>query len=322
MSSKLKIFLLSCLAFIFVSCGEENIDAEIVTYGDFLWSEYTPEKIPMGTVKVEFEDDAVPSEEGVYETGFWIAVYDVAENGEKTLVDPAVAQIYYNDEPSEDNKCHITNKNGNIDVKVSAAMNNDAEDRTYKFSVELMEEGQEFEKLILGGKSYQVSKDNEYANHNVAEFSIDKGSKMNPLKKWLLIILIVFIALNLFWLVVMRPIYFKRFAIRKISIVGPEPYMQNVPVSGRSGSYIKVVLTRKSQKQGFFNKLYTGEIKYIVNEIWTEDVELIPRDRRSIRVRAVNPRGVFVVDSPTLMKDNECKLTNTETKGITKITIN
>ena len=75
-----------------------------------------------------------------------------------------------------------------------------------------------------------------------------------------------------------------------------------------------VVVTNKRKEQSMLNKLFTGEILYIVNEIWTSPWELSPKGRK--KVVRINLHGKYMITPITseLVNFGEYQLTNIETK--------
>lgn len=291
------------------SCGDKEVTYSLGTveyYEDFMWVKY---EAPTSTksLKLVFMDDAIDEK-----CSFTMGLYTPGKDGNKEQIDTGIVQLYVNGEVAEENCFTVTNQ---------------AEDGSLMKTAELELGFILGEKAMEGHHKWLLC---EHGNNNSIEeiaienednrliFEIEKVEIWNPLLKWLTIFFGTFIAANIIWLLILRPIYFKKFAIKKISIVGPAPYMQSLNVNGK---YLKVVLTNKPKEQGFFEKVYKGEIKYIGNAIWTEDIELLPKDKKSIRIRVVKPNGVFRTDYTNVTLGKVCKITNTETKGITEITI-
>lgn len=291
------------------SCNDKGITYSLGTveyYEDFMWAKY---EAPTSTkrLKLVFMDDALTEK-----TGFTMGLFTPEKDGEKVPVETTVVQLYVNGEAAEENRFTVTNQ---------------AEDGTLLKTVELELGFVLGEKAVEGTHRWQLcehGKENSIEEIAIANednnliFEIEKVEIWNPLLKWLVIIFGTFIAANIIWLLILKPIYFKKFEINKIQIVGPAPYMQSPAVNDK---YLKVVLTNKPKEQGFFEKLYKGEIKYLVNAIWTEEIELLPKDKKSIRIRVVKPNGVFRADYTNVTLGKVCKITNTVTKGITEITI-
>jgi len=141
-----------------------------------------------------------------------------------------------------------------------------------------------------------------------------KKDVMNPLKKVLLWVLAVVVAMLIIWRIFIRPLMFESFKVRILYFFYPE--MKSLKVKG----YIKVVCSRRKQKQSFINQFLTGKIAFVQNEFWDQDIEIIPRDRRTVRVRP--PRGFTVSPSSTVPIGTDAEIINTNTNQIVKLKIN
>lgn len=309
MSSKILTIFAIASTFLFFSCGsnEENVHALDKTefYNDFLWSKYTPQEIEMGKIVVEFDDDA-----DSLATSFRLGVFEFDKEGGKRPLKTSVAQIYFNDVEGDNNQIEINQDMS--EIKLKAVFKPGAENRMHNWSVEVLEEERNFEKL--------ADENGDRIDIFSERFDLEKEKVWNPLAKWLFIVFIAIVAVNLFWLLILKPNKYPCFKNNRIDIVGPKPYMQTLNVQGK---YVKVVLTKRAQSQGFFNKLYKGEIKYLVNQIWIEDIELLPRDKNSIAINIVNRGGIFSTNSTFVNNKmgSESKITNTRTKDTTTIKI-
>lgn len=308
MSSKIKILLLSCLAPLLLSCEKGNVDKEIVTFDNFWFCQYTPDTISIGKVQIEFLDDADSSEGNAgYETGFCIAVYNTNEEGKKTLVNPHVAHVYYNGEINKDNKYIVTNKNGNVNVEVSLVVNPDAENSLYNFSIEVMEEGQNLDKLIVGDEDINIFQ-TKFTNHSVGNYCIKKDSKPNPLKEGLITGISIFFIILFVWVLVVRNLFFPRIKVNQLQFEGPGAFFGVFSVKG----CYQVILTNNTRKkQGLLNQILVGKKMYIYNDIWTEDVVFKHFSSDSV---SATVSGTWYCESYQLSKFNVYKIYDTAKK--------
>ena len=125
---------------------------------------------------------------------------------------------------------------------------------------------------------------------------------------------ILLVAALLVWMFVMKAILFPTFRVGKIQLSDPVPYN----TLKRMRSYRKMILTNKTPKQGFFDKVFAGKILYEVNDLWTSDVVIEPKDRNSVRLRC--PKD-FMADARVLKKNQEYTIQNMTTGTKTKIKI-
>ena len=127
-------------------------------------------------------------------------------------------------------------------------------------------------------------------------------------------ILVLLLAALLVWLFVMKAIFFPTFRVGKIQLSDPVPYNTLKRMRG----YRKMILTNKQPKQGFFDRVFAGKILYEVNDLWTSEVVIEPKDRNSVRLRC--PKD-FMADARVLKKNQEYTIQNMTTSTKTKIKI-
>lgn len=145
-------------------------------------------------------------------------------------------------------------------------------------------------------------------------FVIRKNNVHNPLAVLLLWLAIFLITAFILWLVVIKPMVYPTFSVGQLRLQDPVPYSALCPLK----HYRKVILTCRNTKQGFFNALFTGKIKYIVNPVWTSDIVFEPKDKNSIRIR---PSKEYQTDALILRKNQDYILENTSTKAKTRMRI-
>lgn len=310
MLSKLNIYILSLFVLLCLSCSnEKDVDAHalgvVETYDDFPGCKYTPDTIPIGKFIVEFLDDAVSD---TCPASFRMAAYNLTENGGKTLLDVSVAQLYCNGKAVKGNQFVVKNDKPSTEIELSIVLNKDAEDAEYTFSVEVMDEGRDLEKI--------VDEDDKMINELCEKFVVKKDTIVNPLKKNLGIALAVLGLCLAVWLFVLRYMFFPRIKVTSLQFEGPGPFFGMYPVKG----CYKVVLTCDTKKkQSFFARVFKGKVKYIYNEIWTTDVAFSHFDKNSVSIRV---SGTWSCDSFQLEKLNSYEIYSTESpKEKGKITV-
>ena len=137
---------------------------------------------------------------------------------------------------------------------------------------------------------------------------------MNPLEEGTLFTLAFLIAALLVWMFVLKPIVFPTFRVGKVQLSDPVPYNSLKRVRG----YRKMILTSKKQSQNFFDTAFAGKILYEVNQLWTSDVVIEPKDRKSVRLRV--PKD-FMADARVLKTNQEYTIQNMTSGTKTKIII-
>ena len=137
----------------------------------------------------------------------------------------------------------------------------------------------------------------------------------NPLKTIFMWTCIIAIGLLLLWFIVLKRIRYPRIRISRIELSSKKGYYDNKKINGCR----KVVISNKREKQSLINKIFTGFIIYIVNDIWTDTWELTPKgNKKSVRV---NLHGKYMITPVTseLANFGEYKLENIQTKEIVTI---
>ena len=78
-------------------------------------------------------------------------------------------------------------------------------------------------------------------------------------------------------------------------------------------------MTNKIVKQSALSMLFTGKIQYEVNQIWTSDVTIEPRDRNSVRLRY--PSNSYIANAHVLKTNEEYTIQNITTGNKTIIKV-
>jgi len=138
----------------------------------------------------------------------------------------------------------------------------------------------------------------------------------NPLKTILLWLCILIAAALLLWFLVAKHFIFPTIGIKTIQI--NDPYFCKVNVKGKR----RVVFTDKKMRQSLLNRIFTGEILYKKNEIWTSPLAFeVGAKKKTLRVMRTKDY-VFDPYSAPLKAPNDYVVENTNTGTKIKITIN
>ena len=142
------------------------------------------------------------------------------------------------------------------------------------------------------------------------QWTLHFDKKMNPLAKCLMWFAIILGVLLFFWFTMFKWMFFPRIRLSRIELSSKKGYYVNKKINGKR----MVVVTNKRKEQSMLNKLFTGEILYIVNEIWTSPWELSPKGRK--KVVRINLHGKYMITPITseLVNFGEYQQTNIETK--------
>ena len=138
----------------------------------------------------------------------------------------------------------------------------------------------------------------------------------NPLKTLLLWLVIMLFAALVLWFLLMRPLIYPSIGVKTIQI--NDPYFSKVNVKGKR----RVVFTNKTMKQGLFNRIFTGEILFKKNEIWTSPLVFeAGAKKKTLRVIRTNDY-TFTPFTSTLKAQNDYIVENTNDNIKIQISIN
>lgn len=159
-------------------------------------------------------------------------------------------QLFYNQRKIENKQITINSKNSAPTI-LSVVFNPEAKDGTHYLSIK-----------TISKRNLDKINDQPVEQYNIClRYKYDVN--WNPLKTILLWLAIIIFAALAIWFLLMRPLIYPSIGVKTIQI--NDPYFNKVNVKGKR----RVVFTNKTMKQGLFNKLFTGEILYKKNDIWT-----------------------------------------------------
>ena len=212
-------------------------------------------------------------------------------------------QLFYNGQPLSDN-CITLNANDNTASILSVVFNPEAK------------EGKRYLTIKAIAK-HELDKINEQP---VEQYQLTLRSKYvvnwNPLKTIIMWLLIFAIAALLLWFLIIKRIIFPTISVKTIQI--NEPYFAKVNVKGAR----RVVFTNKKMEQSLINKIFTGEILYKKNDIWTFPLTLEPGTKKKT-LRVIRTKD-YVFDPYTfiLKAPSDYVVENTNDNTKIKLTIN
>jgi hypothetical protein len=301
---KNKILPLLALLLTLISCSktEKNPNkvlwGETKYYADFLFKKYKP-VIMEQTLELDFNEDAQR-----------FAISDVEleavkkdENGK--FVHAADLIIYQNGERCSDNI--LTIKSTDKSIKLGVEFDPHAKEGNHTLYLRVKNSGG-LDRID------DVDLSPDYAVILVHEWVIKKDDVFNPLAKILFWILVIIVILLVVWRIFIRNRIFEPFKVKKLFIFYPES-MKTVKIKG----CYKVICSNTKQSQSLIGKFFKGKIIFEKNEFWTKDVEIVPKDRKSIRVRPA--RGFTATPSNTVTAGVVTEITDMNNK-IIKLQIN
>ena len=139
----------------------------------------------------------------------------------------------------------------------------------------------------------------------------------NPLQIILLWLGILIMTLLVLWFAIFKSMMYPKIRLSRLELSSKSGYYVNKKINGARS----VIVTNTRKEQNLLNKLFTGRILYIVNEIWASPWELSPKGRR--KVAKINLHGKYMITPVTseLVNYSEYHLTIIETKEIITIKI-
>ncbi|SDH48736.1 hypothetical protein [Myroides phaeus] len=297
---KHKLVCILLLVTTLYSCNKPKEDENLstshfgksISYEKFLWKDARNDTLQKSFV-YSFNNWAAEANSSVTIT---------LNNGENELIKNKVPYHFLvNDTPIPDGKIILksTNKTGdtiNLKLVIPTQINTDF-----------------FGYITIADHNLDRVNDIENPNNtNIYKWSATQEIQMNPLKVILLWVLAITATCLFIYLLILRPIIFKRMGKGQITI--QQPFFKNINVKNN----IELVFTNKKHKQGFFNKIFQGKRTTITNNFFTNPIYFTPSVKSKIRIRT---GGHYSIEpfTTTFEKGIIYEITNNNTKE--KITI-
>ena len=183
-----------------------------------------------------------------------------------------------------------------------------------------------FDPTAKAGKRYlevKVTTKQELDNINeqpVEQYQLTLRSQYevnwNPLKTILMWLGILILAALLMWFLLVKHFIYPTIKVKTIQI--NDPYFSKVNVKGKR----RVVFTDKKMEQSILNRIFTGEILYKKNDIWTSPLSFeAGAKKRTLRVMRTTDY-VFDPYTSMLKAPNDYMVENTNDNTKIKISIN
>lgn len=212
-------------------------------------------------------------------------------------------QLFYNGQAVKDGKVTL-DKKSNANSKLSVVFNPDAKEGTRYL-------------IVKSKNKQQLDKIND---EPVEQYNLSLRSKYvvnwNPLKTILMWLLIFIVAALLIWFLLIRRFIYPTINVKTIQI--NDPYFSKVNVKGKR----RVVFTNKTMKQSLLNRIFTGEILYKKDEIWTSPLTFEAGAKRKT-IRVVRTKDyVFDPFTSLLKTQNDYVVENVNDKTKIKLSVN
>lgn len=274
-------------------------------YKDFLWKKWKPDTLKQ-TLVFEFNEDAVRH----MEKPLQLALYKKSSSGKMVRVKDNEMRIFVDGKAAENNVISIIPKAGEDETTIDVGIVFDptAENKVHHWFFKPTD--------AAGLERINDLSPEEFGDDasSLMDIQIEKAQIANPLATGTAILGFILLAALVLWLAVLQFMFYPRFKVKSLLLTDPAPYMAKITIL-RARQF---VLTSKHQSQGIFSQVFTGKIVYEVNSIWTSDIVIVPRDKKSVKVSL--SKG-YLIDGKLLIKNNEYTILNETTNTKTKIKI-
>lgn len=307
-SKRFIILAVLCPLMLLASCGKKADEPNAPTrwgkenyYDKFLWKKQVPDTL-YRTIEFDFNQDAKNFMDKPLRLGLFKKTY----SGKMLPVTENEMEVFVGGEKCPQNIIDV--QPGTDQLKVGIVFKPEAENKVHHWFFRAVDDGGLERINDMDPDTYKAD------NASLMDIEVDKNKVMNPLAMGTALTSLLLIAALLVWLFVMKAILFPTFRVGKIQLSDPVPYNTLKRMRG----YRKMILTNKQPKQGFFDRVFAGKILYEVNDLWTSEVVIEPKDRNSVRLRC--PKD-FMADARVLKKNQEYTIQNMTTSTKTKIKI-
>ena len=309
MFCKQSIFLaVICTIMLLSSCEKKMDDSTAPTrwgkenyYEKFLWKKHVPDTL-YRTMEFDFNQDA----RNYMTKPLQLGLYKKTDTDKMLPVTEQEMEVFVDGRKCKDNIIDV--QPGANQLKVGIVFKPEAENKVHHWFFKPVDDGGLDRINDMDPEAFNAE------NSSLMEIEVEKHKVMNPLAETTILTALLLAVLLLVWMLVMKPLFYPTFRVGKIQLTDPVPYNSLKRLRG----YRKLILTDKTGKQSFFNKLFTGKILYEVNSCWSSEVVVEPKDKNSVRLRY--PKD-FMADARVLTKNQEYTIQNMTTGVKTKIKI-
>lgn len=304
LKNKILPIVLAAVAVVLTACNKGHDENSVLwgktnTYDKFLWKEQIPDTLKQ-TLCFDFNDDAQKHLTSPLKLG----IYKKDADGRLRQVQADEMQLYVNSEALEGNV--ITVNASEREMEVGVVFNSKAENKMHYWYIKPID---------AAGLDRINDREMYGADDAVMEIKLRKRHVMNPLAEGLMWFGITVLAGLILWFLVLKHMFFPTFRVTRLQLTGPSPYMSMLKIK----NYRLCILSANPLKQGWFNRVFCGEIKYEVNPLWTAPVVFEPRDKKSIRIRP--DKQTYTTDARLLKTNVDYVIVNETTKSKTTIRI-
>lgn len=124
---------------------------------------------------------------------------------------------------------------------------------------------------------------------------VTKNKDMNPLLLGLMWFIIILLGACIVWIIFIKPLLYESFKVKQLIITSDR--FKSANIKGCK----QVVCTNKTKKQSTINRLFTGKILFVLDEFFTSDLIITPRDKKTVRVKV--PSGFETTNTSVSIGD-------------------
>jgi hypothetical protein len=270
--------------------SEEVSLGKATWYDSFLfWGESNQDTLSVD-LKAYFNEEAIKASAAVH-----FQITDTEGNND--------FQLLYNNQPIESNKIILRSEDKSPSI-LSVVFETSAKEGKRYFEIKPITN------VALDNINEQPVE--QYKLSLRSEYEVN----WNPLKIIVMWLCIIIVAALLLWFLILKHLIYPTIGVKSIQIT--DPYFSKINVKGKR----RVVFTNKSVKQSLLSRIFTGEILYRKNEIWTSPLAFeAGAKKRTLRVMRTKDY-VFDPYTSMLKAPNDYVVENTNYNTKIKLSIN
>lgn len=270
--------------------SEEVSLGKATWYDSFLfWGESNQDTLSVD-LKTYFNEEAIKASAAVH-----FQITDTEGNND--------FQLLYNNQPIESNKIILRSEDKSPSI-LSVVFETSAKEGKRYFEIKPITN------VALDNINEQPVE--QYKLSLRSEYEVN----WNPLKIIVMWLCIIIVAALLLWFLILKHLIYPTIGVKSIQIT--DPYFSKINVKGKR----RVVFTNKSVNQSLLSRIFTGEILYRKNEIWTSPLAFeAGAKKRTLRVMRTKDY-VFDPYTSMLTAPNDYVVENTNYNTKIKLSIN
>lgn len=275
---------------------EEKNAGDASWYDSFLfWDASTTDTLTVD-LEPEFNQSAIDANSSVQ-----LIVKSIDKEGNVKPLEKTVSLIW-NGKDVENGSLVVDPKH---EAKLGLVFSQDAEDGKHYFQIQ----------SVPGSAKYLERINDEIPSDYVSTIRADYDVDMNPLKVLLIWLGIAILTALILWFCILQFIFFPRIKIKHLQIECTPVYKSPLIRGCR-----KVVFTNKKQEQKLLNRIFTGQVKFVRDDIFDSEWYVTPGTKND-RLRAGGVSGYSMNPPGSNLKKMETVNVKSNTTGrVIKVT--